>query len=133
VRVKVGDQLRVQDRSGAETTGRLTALTADEITLETDAGEQRFLRDAVATVAVRRSYAWMGAFVGAGVGAVAGWVGDTEHHDFDLPALLGAGAGAIAGALIPRMKTVYRGAGKEASLAPELSRRRVGVRVVLRW
>jgi hypothetical protein len=82
---------------------------------------------------VRRSYAGRGALLGAGVGAVAGYLGDQEHHDFDLPALLGAGAGAIAGALIPRMKTVYRRAEKGASLSPEFSRGRVGAVVALRW
>jgi hypothetical protein len=132
-RVRVGNQLLVEDSSGVTAMGRLTALTAEELTLETNAGERRFPSDAVATVAVRRSYAGRGALIGAGVGAVAGYLGDPEYRDFDLPALLGAGAGAIAGALIHRMKTVYRRPEKGASLAPAFSRGRVGAVVALRW
>lgn len=57
LRVNLDDQLRVDDRSGSEPTGRLTRLTADELTLQTAAGEKRFTREAVRQV-VATHCAW---------------------------------------------------------------------------
>jgi hypothetical protein len=137
--LRAGSKVRVEDRSGATTTGRFAALTADEIVVDTGSGRRRFPRDAVATVAVRRSYGRMGLLIGAGVGAalcipcVSG-----ENADKDAPVLtglIGAGIGGIAGALIPRMRTEYRAPDAPPSLvvAPAMSRRGTGIRVVLRW
>ena len=42
LRVNLDDRLRIEDQSGAKTTGRLTHLTRDEITIQTSAGEKRF-------------------------------------------------------------------------------------------
>ena len=68
------NQLRVEDGSGTGTIGRLTRLTADEITLQTAAGEKHFTRDTVRQVAVRRQPLRMAVLIGAGVGAATGAV-----------------------------------------------------------
>jgi hypothetical protein len=74
LRVNLDDQLRVEDQSGGRTAGRLTCLTADEITIQTDAGEKHFTRETVHQVAVRRKPIRMAVLVGAGAGAAAGAV-----------------------------------------------------------
>ena len=131
-RVKVGDQVRVEDTAGPMTTGRLTAIAPEGMTLETPAGEQHFKADAIAAVAVKRSYAGWAALVGFGAGCVIGYFTDPEFHDWDLPGLLGAAGGAIVGRFIPRMKTVYRAPGK-VSLEPQLSRTGVALVAAVRW
>lgn len=129
-RVRIGARVQVEQRTGETTTGRLKVLTPDEISVETDVGVRRFARDDVASVAVRRSYAGRCALIGAGLGGLLGYVGDSEHHDFDLPALLGAGAGALVGARIPRMKTVYR---VGSAIVPGFSAHGAGISVTLSW
>src|SRR3989304_5341034 len=74
LRVNLDDQLRVEDQSGVKATGRLTRLTADEITIHTDAGEKHFTREAVRQVAVRRRPLRLAVLIGAGAGAVTGAV-----------------------------------------------------------
>lgn len=138
-RLHLGDRIRVEDVSGVTTTGRLTEVTVGRITIDTDAGPRIFQRDAVADVAVRRSYARLGALIGAGVGAALCIPCTTgSHPDADAPVLtglLGAGAGAIVGALVPRMTVVYHAPGTPASqaLAPEFSTGRAEIRIRLQW
>ena len=74
LRVNLYDQLRVDDRLGSRTIGRLTRLTADEITLQTAAGEKNFTRESMRLVAVRRQPLRMAVLIGAGVGAATGAV-----------------------------------------------------------
>lgn len=127
--VSPGSRVRVDERSGASTLGRLVTITAEQLTLQTSGGERRFEPDAVAAIAVRRTYAKRGALLGAAVGAALCIPCTTgEHADRDAPVLtglLGAGLGAVAGALIPRMQIVYRaGAGQTspgAAIAISLS------------
>jgi hypothetical protein len=137
VRLEVGEKLRVEDRSGARTSGRLAGLTADTITLETGEGERRFRRDDVATVAKRGVHSKRGALIGAAVGAALGIPSISgENGDPDAPVLtglLGAGAGAIVGAFVPRLQTVYRSNGRETSLAPVVTRGGAGISVSWRW
>ena len=58
----VGTKVRIEDRAGARTAGRLAAMTSDEIAIDTRAGERRFPRDAVRSVArVRGGYGRRGA------------------------------------------------------------------------
>src|SRR3970040_700718 len=80
LRVNLDDQLRVEERSGARTTGRLTRLTRDAITSQTDAGEKRFASDTVRAVAVRGHTLRKGALIGAGVLAVLGAVATCSHE-----------------------------------------------------
>jgi hypothetical protein len=137
LRVNLDDRIRVEDRSGARTTGRLTRLTGDEMTVETNAGEKRFTRDDVRAVAVRSYPLGMGALIGAGVFAAALAASPSCRSDPDcIPiaaAPFGAGVGLAVGALIPRMTTVFRAQEKPVSFSPELSRGAVGVRASLRW
>jgi hypothetical protein len=139
LRVNLDDRLRVEERSGTRTTGRLTGLTGDEITIETDAGEKRFTSAAVREVAVRGYWLGRGALIGAGALTVlfatspncrsAG--GDCVPI---VAAPFGAGVGLAVGALIPRMRTVFRAQEPpRVSFSPAFSRGAIGVRATLRW
>ena len=137
LRVNLDDQLRVEERSGARTTGRLTRLTRDDITIQTDAGEKRFASDTVRAVAVRGHTLRKGALIGAGVLAVLGAVATCSHEGGGTciiigplgAAPLGAGLGLAMGALIPQMRTVYRAPNNDASVSR--SRDAIGVQASL--
>lgn len=138
-KIKVGDGVQVEDRSGTKVRGRVTALSAEQITIDSGGRQHRFPRETVGAVAMQRRYGRRGALIGAAAGAVA-FIPFTqgEHGDADAPflgALLGAGAGAITGALIPRNKIVYRAPHDGASLTivPELSRYAIGGVVTIAW
>ena len=137
LRVNLDDRLRVEDMSGTRTSGRLSHLTGDEMTIETDAGEKRFTSALVREVAVRSYPLGKGALIGAAVFAVALAAAPACRSDRDcnpiVAAPLGAGVGLAVAALIPRMRTVYRAQAKRASLSPDFSRGTVGVRASLRW
>jgi hypothetical protein len=140
LRVNLNDQLRVDDRSGVGTTGRLTHLTADEITLQAVASEKHFTREIVRQVAVRRQPLRMAVLIGAGVGAatgaVAGCAGPDREECADAPIIagaLGAGLGLAVGALIHTTTIVYPEPEKRTFIVPTISRGAVGVRVSRRW
>ena len=140
LRVNLNDQLRVDDRSGVGTTGRLTRLTADEITLQTAAGEKHFTRETVRQVAVRRQPLRMAVLIGAGAGAATGAVaactGPEREECADAPIMagaFGAGLGLVVGALIHRTTIVYPEAEKRTLILPVISRDTVGVRVNVHW
>jgi hypothetical protein len=123
LRVNVDDHLRVQDESGRQAAGRLTRLTPDEIVILTDAGERRFTHGTVREVAVRGYGLRRGAFIGAAVFAVLGVAAMCAHGEEHcaiigpLAAAPGAGVGLAIGALVPRMKPVYRGPGDRVSVS----------------
>jgi hypothetical protein len=137
LRVNLDDRLRVEDQSGARTTGRLTRLTGDEMTIETDAGEKRFTTATVREVAVRGYPLGKAALIGAGVFAVVAAVAPACRSNSDCvpiaAAPFGAGVGLAAGALIPRMTTVFRAQEKRASFWPKFSRGAISVRASLCW
>jgi hypothetical protein len=140
LRVNLNDQLRVDDRSGVGTTGRLRHLTADEITLQTAAGEKHFTREIVRQVAVRRQplrlAVLIGAVVGAATGAVAGCAGPDREECADAPIIagaFGAGLGLAVGALIHKTTIVYPEPEQRTFIVPAISRGAVGVRVSRRW
>jgi hypothetical protein len=140
LRVNLNDQLRVDDRSGVGTTGRLTRLTADEITLQTAAGEKHFTRETVRQVAVRRQPLRMAVLIGAGAGAATGAVaackGPDREECADGPIIVGAfgaGLGLAVGALIHKTTIVYPEPEKRTFILPVISRVAVGVRVSLNW
>jgi len=140
LRVNLDDQLRVEDQSGVRTTGRLTRLTADEITIHTDAGEKHFRRETVRQIAVRHQPLRMAVLIGAGAGAAAGAIaactGSRREECADAPILagaFGAGLGLAAGALMHRTTIVYPEAEKRTRILPVISRDAVGVRVSLYW
>ena len=80
LRINLEDQLRIEDGSGVRTTGRLTRLTPDAITIQTEAGEKRFESDTVREVAVRGHAMRKGALIGAGVFAVLGVIANCSHE-----------------------------------------------------
>jgi hypothetical protein len=140
LRVNLNDQVRIADRSGVGTTGRLTRLTADEITLQTAAGEKHFTRETVGQVAVRRQPLRIAVLIGAGAGAVAGAVAACTSPDreecADAPIMagaLGAGLGLAVGALIHKTTIVYPEPEKWTFIVPAISRGAVGVRVRRQW
>lgn len=140
LRVNLNDQLRVEDQSWGRTTGRLTRLTADEITLQTAAGEKHFTRETVRQVAVRHQPLRMSVLIGAGAAAVSGAVAACTGWDreecADAPIMagaLGAGLGLAVGALIHKTTIVYPEPEKRTSIVPAISRGVVGVRVSRRW
>lgn len=140
LRVNLDDQLQVEDKSGTRTTGRLTPLTADEITLQTAAGEKHFTRETVRQVAMRRQPLRMAVLIGAGAGAATGAVaacaGPEREECADAPIIagaFGAGLGLAVGALIHRTTIVRPEAEKRIRILPVISRDAVGVRVSQRW
>ncbi len=122
LRVNVGDQVQIRDQSGVKITGRLTGLTRDAITIQTDAGEQRFASGAVRDVAVRGHALLRGTLIGAGAIMVLGTAAAVRQGNSvgavfgGIP--VGAGAGLAIGALVPQMKTVYRSPRDGAPVAP---------------
>lgn len=125
LRVNVGDRLRIQDQSGAATTGRLVGLTATELVVGTPSGTRRFGLD-VASIAVRRSTIRKAVLIGAGLGAVAGTIAacsSEEREECGDAALMlgavGAGAGVLVSALHPSWTTVHPPGGATTASAGE--------------
>jgi hypothetical protein len=137
LRVNLDDRLRVEDASGVRTTGHLTRLTGHEMTIETEAGEKHFTSAGVREVAVRGHMLVTGALVGAGALPILLAASPGCRSDPDcMPvaaAPFGAGIGLAVGALIPRMRTVFRAEEPRVSLSPEFSRGAIGVRAGVRW
>jgi len=137
LRVNLDDRIRVEDRSGAKTTGRLTRLTGDELTLETDAGEKRFRSDNVRAVGARGYPLGTGALIGAGVLTAAALAAPACRDNPDCSPVaagaVGAGVGLAVGALVPRMTRVYSATTPQATFAPVFSRRAFGVQATFVW
>ncbi len=140
LRVNLNDRLLVEDASGGRTTGRLTRLTADEIALQTAAGEKHFTRETIRQVAVRHQPLRMAVLIGAGAGAATGAVaackGPEREECADAPIIagaFGAGLGLAVGALMHRTTIVYPEAEKRTLVVPVISRDAVGVRVSRYW
>jgi hypothetical protein len=139
--VNLNDQLRVEDQSGVKTTGRLTHLTADDMTIQTDAGDKHFRRETVRQVAVRRRPLRVAILIGAGAGATAGAVaactGPEREECADAPILagaFGAGLGLVAGALVHRTTIVYpEAARRRTSMSPMITHTAIGIQVSRNW
>ena len=140
LRVNLDDQLQVDDRSGVGTTGRLTRLSADEITLRTAAGDKHFTRETVRQVAVRRHQLRLAVLIGAGAGAAAAAVAACKGPDREecadgpmMAGALGAGLGLAVGALVHKTTVVYPEPEEKTFVMPIVSRGAVGVRFSRRW
>jgi hypothetical protein len=140
LRVNLNDRLLVEDASGGRTAGRLSRLTAGQITLQTAAGEKHFTRQTVRQVAVRRRPLRLAVLIGAGAGAAAGAVaactGTEREECADAPIIagaFGAGLGLAVGALIHKTTIVYPEPEKRTSIVPAISRGGLGVTVSRRW
>jgi hypothetical protein len=140
LRVNLDDTVRVEDQSGVRTSGRLTTLTDQAITIQTSAGEQHFTRETVRQVAVRRQPIRMAVLIGAGagaaLGAAIGCTGPERGECADGPIMIGAvgaGVGLAVGALIHRTTVVYPDPEKRTAVVPVISRNGAAVRVSRRW
>jgi hypothetical protein len=140
LRVNLGDQVRIEDRSGIATTGRLTRLTAEEVTVQNDDGEQHFMRETIRQVALRqrplRTAVLIGAGAGSVVGAVAACTGPDREECIDAPimsAALGAGLGLAVGSLLHTTTTAYPDVEKRTSIVPVVLHDSVGVRIDRFW
>jgi hypothetical protein len=145
LRVNLNTQMRVEDQSGAKTTGRLARLTGDEMAIETDAGEKRFSSTIVREVAVRSHPLGKGALIGAGVVAALDGIHCANGpptppgvQKCGVPFVIsggvaGATIGLVVGALIPGMTSIYRAQEKHASFSPVFLRGTIGVQAGLRW
>jgi hypothetical protein len=140
LRANLDDQLRVGSGSGPSTVGRLVRLTANEITLDTAAGERHFTREAIRQVVVRRHPLRMAVLVGAGigaaVGAIAGCAGPGREECADAPIIVGAfgaGLGLAVGTLIHKTTAIYPDPERQTSIVPAISHGRVGVQLSRRW
>ena len=138
--VNIDDHLRVTDQSGDRTTGRLTHLTDDSLTIETAAGARQFTRAALREVGLRRQPLRMAVLIGASAGlaagAIAGCAGPDREECADAPIIvggLGAGLGLAVGALIHNTTTVYPEARTRTRVTPAFSRQAASVRVSRWW
>jgi len=152
LRVNLDDRLRVEDQAGVTATGRLTRLTRDDLTIQTDAGEKHFSRDKVREVAARVGLA-IGAFIpqmktiyragehavligagaGAALGAVVACTGADRSECVDGPLMLGAGLGLAVGALIHRTTVVYPEPEKRTEVSRAIWRNAAGIWISRRW
>lgn len=99
-----GHDLVVVDQAGTSVRGRLTALAAAEIEVDTGHGARRFAPADVRQLSVRKRHRLWGTLGGAAIGGVLGATVDCGPPpeppcDVDLPILLGAGAGFVVGSL----------------------------------
>jgi hypothetical protein len=140
LRVDLGDQIQVEDRSGTRTTGRLTRLTAEEVIVRTGVGEKRFTRETVRQVGLRRRPLRMAVLVGAGAGATVGAMaacrGPNREECFDaaiMAGALGAGLGLAAGVLTHTTAIVYPEGARQTLVVPVISRDVFGVGVAREW
>jgi hypothetical protein len=136
-RVSVDDRIRLEDRSGATTVGRVKAITSEAVTVESGAAEIRFTSEMVRSVAKRRSWTLLGTLIGA-AGLTAYALVDCQKPketcgDWAMGTLLGAGLGALVGANIHTMAPVYRGPARLEAVLPASSHPEFGVRVSARW
>jgi hypothetical protein len=118
--VKIGDTVYVTDTTGREHKGKVSALSAASLTIETGGAFRDFPAESIQAIARRKRDSLLtGALIGAGVGVVAGWAQaqGAEAWDFEMPnefayyalfAGMGAGVGIAVDAMIPGKKvTIY--------------------------
>ncbi len=135
--VNLGDWLRVRRRSGTTVNGRLTRLSGHEIALAGESGDVLVGHTAISAVAVRRYALGRGALIGAVTFTALAFAAPACRDNPDCVPLaaapFGAGVGVAIGALVPRMRTIFRAEDPTLAVGPALSPRGAGVRAVLRW
>jgi hypothetical protein len=140
-RLEAGVRILIVEGSDRESTGRFIRATADEITIDTDRGEQQFAREQVRAVALKERFTQIGTFVGAAVGAAIGadhyCRGAGDHPECaDAMVLyggIGCGIGALGGLAIPRTRIIFRSSEPRVYLAPRLAPHAVAVVAIRRW
>jgi hypothetical protein len=135
LRVDLGDWIRVEDQSGTRVSGRLTDLTGEAMTIESDAGPRRFTAASVRNVSVRGYRLRLGALIGAGALTALALPACRSNSDCKplAAAPFGAGIGLAVAALIPRMTVVYPAESRALTWGPAVTRRGMGIRVNVRW
>lgn len=147
-RVLLGETVNIIDREGQSTRGKLVHLTAQDLTVETDAGDHTLEARHVVQVRARRSDPVLnGALIGAATlvvpGAIAAAFDDSScrHADGCAGAVaiwlaMGASIGVGVDALVKGDVTVMKipsGRFRGIALAPVLDHRRRGVLCAVRF
>jgi hypothetical protein len=134
----VGDKVRVTDTENREVSGKITALDAKSITLDTAGGTTLSAERVRRVERLKRSKGY-GCLVGIGAGAVGGLVfaasaetGEEATGGYLLPGI-GAGVGTLVGAFMTRSHEVYRAPSTSGSarlsITPVITPRTKGVAV----
>lgn len=145
-RVMLGETVRVIDRQGQSTRGKLLRLTATDLTVRTDGGERVVDASNIVEVKARRSGPLLnGALIGAAVGAspfvIFAALDEGSNCDGCMAgALVWMGIGAAAGvgidALVKGDITVMKlgtGASRGVALVPVIERKRQGLFCSIRF
>jgi len=147
VLVKAGDQVRVTDATGRETTGKIADLSPTALALLVDGQRREILAHDVGTIHQRRSDslatgARVGFAIGAGLGLVGGLLIASEYDEIGpgqiigisfMYGALGAGMGVGMDALIETEQVIYANAARTTpapaavKIRPVLTRARRGV------
>lgn len=122
-RLNVGDTVRVDSETGVRTTGRLTTLTQRSLVVRASGREMVFDTSAVRAVSVTSHPFKRSVLIGAAAFAALG-AAATCAHDGGAGCVViggvrtvpvGLGVGLAAGALLTRMRVVYRQTAADAS------------------
>ena len=125
-RLKTGDKVRVTDTQGRVVRGMVMALDAGSITLDKADGTA-VPADRVRLIQQEKGSKLLGLLIGFGIGAAAGFAFAAQAETAEeamggyLVAGVGAGAGLAVGALMPRVRDVYRapsGAASRLAISP---------------
>ena len=138
--LNVGNKVRVTDTENREVSGKVTALDARSITLDTAGGTTLSAERVRRVQRLKRSKGY-GCLIGIGAGVVGGFVfaasaetGEEAMGGYLFPGF-GAGVGTLVGAFITRSHEVYRAPGTSGnarlSVAPLITPRTKGVAVAL--
>jgi hypothetical protein len=135
--LNVGNRVRVTDSENREVSGKVTALDAKSITLDTAGGTLVSAERVRRVERLKRSKGY-GCLIGIGAGVIVGLVyaesvgGEEAYGGYLFPGI-GAGVGTLVGAFTTRSHEVYRAPGGSGnarlSLAPVITPRMKGVAV----
>lgn len=117
LRLRPGQVVRIDLRSGERLTGALVTVTDDTLGVRREADASRLpyavVPEGPRRIAVRRTHGKLGAAVGAGAIGVFVLVSEclsnreNRECDFDIPLILGGGAGALIGRMVHTWHVVY--------------------------
>lgn len=145
LRLNLGDTVRVTDREGIRHEGTVRTLPPDALVLDGPSGPRTFTPDSTARIQRRGDPVWTGALVGFVPGFAMGAqfvVGFSDHEEPPSTYLLaggifglaGAGVGVLIDSLHRGMRDVYVTEPRRTfSVAPLVTRGRLGARAALRW
>lgn len=145
--LKVGDEVRVTDKSGATIQGKVIDLSAGGLGVSVNGVLRNLPESTIRQVRKRRPDSrWNGVLIGAAIGTAAGAITKTrncgatdcgegglvEPGFYFIGAAAGAGAGALVDGAIKKFEVVFiapSAVSASLSLLPLLSRQVIGVQV----